>query len=39
MKKYEEPKLEIQTFDLEDVITDSIGDGSGDGVDLPHEPV
>lgn len=33
MKKYEEPKLEVQAFDFEDVITDSVD------VDLPPMPV
>ena len=34
MRKYEEPTLEIQTFEMEDIMDAS----SGDGVDLPeHE--
>ena len=36
MKLYEEPKLEVQAFFVEDVITDS---GNDNGINTPEIPV
>lgn len=32
MKKYEEPRLEVEVFNVEDIITDS-------GLELPDQPL
>jgi hypothetical protein len=36
MKIYEEPKMEVELFAIEDVITDS---GDDNGVDTPFVPI
>lgn len=39
MKKYEEPKLEVEVFDVEDIITASGGSGGSGGLELPDQPL
>ena len=37
MKQYEEPRLEVQTFELEDIMTTS--GGNGNDLELPDQPI
>ena len=38
MRKYEEPMLEVQTFSIEDVITESPVDADGN-INTPEAPI